>query len=106
MQRAFNVVEKSSSQSSTDSELDGFLPEGGESPAPPAERSRLPLIAGGVAAVLVLAAVGWFVSGRMAGGDTGTLRIESVPAASDAIADAVDYDRVASRITTLARQRA
>jgi dihydroneopterin aldolase len=30
----------------------------------------------------------------------------AVPAASDAIADAVDYDRVASGVTTLARQRA
>lgn len=30
----------------------------------------------------------------------------AVPAASDAIADAVDYDRVAGGVTTLARQRA
>lgn len=89
MQRAFNVVEKPSATSSVDSELDGFLPEGGEPPQQPTGGSRVPLIGAGLAGLVVLAGIGWFVSARAGAADTAALRIESAPAAAVVTVDGV-----------------
>ena len=89
MQRAFNVVEKPSATSSVDSELEGFLPEGGAPPAQPSGRSRVPLVALAVVALIAFAAGGWFFYSRALGADTAALRIESAPTAATVTVDGV-----------------